>query len=190
MDEPFFDLVEFLRRPSIAETFVDILLCAVPIWLAVTIGLVIGWSWRPRWTGLVFLGLRSKFRFLWAALLGFGAGRLWIAFTAFSFFSVCRTIWSNFGRKSKGSAPTSKLSIPGFVDGDAVGRVFFNRKSNIFWLLFIFLEYCCECFVVNKEIQCLGLCVRFGFANFLIGSRDYLSATDLNHIMLLFITIC
>jgi len=53
MEEPFFDVVEFLRRPSIAETFVDILLCAVPIWVAVMIGLVIGWSWRPRWTGLL-----------------------------------------------------------------------------------------------------------------------------------------
>ncbi|KAH9682225.1 START domain-containing protein [Citrus sinensis] len=75
--------MEFLKRPSITETLVDILLCAVPIWLAVMIGLVIGWSWRPRWTGLVFLGLRSKFRFIWtAAPPGFGARRLWLAFTA------------------------------------------------------------------------------------------------------------
>lgn len=106
MEEPFFDLVEFLRKPSITETFVDILLCAVPIWLAVMIGLVIGWSWRPRWTGLVFLGLRSKFRFLWTAPPGFGARRLWLAFTALSAFSVCRTIWSNFKGKGKGSPST------------------------------------------------------------------------------------
>lgn len=106
MEEPFFDLVEFLRKPSITETFVDILLCAVPIWLAVMIGLVIGWSWRPRWTGLVFLGLRSKFRFLWTAPPGFGARRLWLAFTALSAFSVCRTIWTNFKGKGKGSPST------------------------------------------------------------------------------------
>ncbi|KAF4349626.1 hypothetical protein G4B88_025229 [Cannabis sativa] len=105
MEEPFFDLVEFLRRPSLTETLVDILLCAVPIWLAVMIGLVIGWAWRPRWTGLVFLGLRSKFRFLWTAPPGFGARRLWLAFTALSAFSVCRTIWSNFRSKDKELPP-------------------------------------------------------------------------------------
>lgn len=125
MEEPLFDLVDFWKKPSIAETFVDILLCAVPIWLAVMIGLVIGWSWRPRWTGLVFLGLRSKFRFLWTAPPGFGARRLWLAFTALSAFSVCRTIWSNFnGRRSKDSPQqaTSKLCNQG--DGDSVGWVF------------------------------------------------------------------
>ncbi|XP_002517011.2 uncharacterized protein LOC8280167 [Ricinus communis] len=106
MDESFFDLMEFLKRPSITETFVDILLCAVPIWLAVMIGLVIGWSWRPRWTGLVFLGLRSRFRFLWTAPPGFGARRLWLAFTALSAFSVCRTVWSNFKGKNVKLAPT------------------------------------------------------------------------------------
>ncbi|MQK22010.1 hypothetical protein EI013_26955, partial [Escherichia coli] len=88
MEEAFFlDIVEFLKKPSVTETFVDILLCAVPIWVAVMIGLVIGWSWRPRWTGLLFLGLRSKFRFLWTAPPGFGARRLWFAFTALSAFS-------------------------------------------------------------------------------------------------------
>ncbi|CAN0887207.1 StAR-related lipid transfer protein 7, mitochondrial [Linum grandiflorum] len=101
----FFDLMDFFKEPSITETFVDILLCAVPIWLAVMIGLVIGWSWRPRWTGLVFLGLRSKFRYLWTVPPGFGARRLWLAFTALSAFSVCRTIWSDFrGKREKSAA--------------------------------------------------------------------------------------
>ncbi|XP_065863148.1 uncharacterized protein [Euphorbia lathyris] len=107
MDDTFFDLIDFWKKPSITETFVDILLCAVPIWLAVMIGLVIGWSWRPRWTGLVFLGLRSKFRFLWTAPPGFGARRLWLAFTALSAFSLCRTIWSNFKGKNGKSATTA-----------------------------------------------------------------------------------
>ncbi|CAN1310166.1 StAR-related lipid transfer protein 7, mitochondrial [Linum perenne] len=97
--------MDFLKEPSITETFVDILLCAVPIWLAVMIGLFIGWSWRPRWTGLVFLGLRSKFRYLWTVPPGFGARRLWLAFTALSAFSVCRTIWSDFrGKREKSAA--------------------------------------------------------------------------------------
>ncbi|KAI9119464.1 hypothetical protein K1719_009340 [Acacia pycnantha] len=104
MGESFFDPVEFFKKPSIIETFVDILLCAVPIWLAVMIGLAIGWSWRPRWTSIVFIGCRSKFRLLWTAPPGFGARRLWLAFTALSAFSVCRSIWSNFRGNRKGQA--------------------------------------------------------------------------------------
>lgn len=65
------------------------------------IGLVIGWSWRPRWSGLVFLGFRSKFRFLWSAPPGFGARRLWFAFTAVSAFSVGRRLWCNYFFKAK-----------------------------------------------------------------------------------------
>ncbi|KAH9682224.1 START domain-containing protein [Citrus sinensis] len=109
MDEVLFEMMEFLKRPSITETLVDILLCAVPIWLAVMIGLVIGWSWRPRWTGLVFLGLRSKFRFIWtAAPPGFGARRLWLAFTALSAFSACRVLWNNFkGKGTKSDAASA-----------------------------------------------------------------------------------
>jgi len=121
MEEPFFDVVEFLRRPSIAETFVDILLCAVPIWVAVMIGLVIGWSWRPRWTGLVFLGFRSKLRFLWTAPPGFGARRLWLAFSALSAFSVCRTVWSNSKRRSKESPATAESELSAQGNSDAVG---------------------------------------------------------------------
>ncbi|CAD6220847.1 unnamed protein product [Miscanthus lutarioriparius] len=59
------EAVVLLRRPAVAEMAVDVLLCAVPIWAAVMIGLAVGWSWRPRWTGLLFLGLRSRLRILW-----------------------------------------------------------------------------------------------------------------------------
>jgi hypothetical protein len=107
MEDYLFDVMEFMKKPSITETFVDILLCAVPIWLAVMIGLVIGWSWRPRWTGLLFIGLRSKFRFLWTVPPGFGARRLWLAFTALSAFSICRSYWSNFKNKAKTQDPNS-----------------------------------------------------------------------------------
>jgi hypothetical protein len=107
MEDYLFDVMEFMKKPSITETFVDILLCAVPIWLAVMIGLVIGWSWRPRWTGLLFIGLRSKFRFIWTVPPGFGARRLWLALTALSAFSICRSYWSNFKNKTKAQDPNS-----------------------------------------------------------------------------------
>ena len=106
--EDIFDFMDFVKKPSVMETLVDILLCAVPIWVAVMIGLVIGWSWRPRWTGLVYLGLRSKIRFLWTAPPGFEVRRLCLAFTAISAFSICRTIWSNFKVRRKG--PTAEAA--------------------------------------------------------------------------------
>lgn len=106
MEDSFLlDLMELLRKPSVMETFVDIVLCAVPIWLAVMIGLVIGWSWRPRWTGLLYLGLRSKFRFIWTLPPGLGARRLWLAFTALSAFSVARRLWySCRGKRNRSSS--------------------------------------------------------------------------------------
>ncbi|WCJ23951.1 Polyketide cyclase/dehydrase and lipid transport superfamily protein [Euphorbia peplus] len=125
MEETLFDLIDFWNKPSITETFVDILLCAVPIWLAVMIGLIIGWSWRPRWTGLVFLGFRSKLRFLWTAPPGFGARRLWLAFTALSAFSLCRTVWSNFKGKNlksatAGASPPSTPTVSPEEDADSI----------------------------------------------------------------------
>ncbi|XP_042486733.1 uncharacterized protein LOC122066955 [Macadamia integrifolia] len=108
-----FNVMEILKKPAVFETFVDILVCAVPIWVAVMIGLVIGWSWKPRWTGLVFLGFRSKFRFLWTAPPGFGARRLWLAFTALSAFSIASRLWSNF--KGKGEESIVSDSSAGTV---------------------------------------------------------------------------
>lgn len=128
------DLMEFINQPAIIETFVDILLCAVPIWLAVMIGLVIGWSWRPRWTSLLYLGLRSKVRFIWTAPPGFGARRLWFAFTALSAVSILRTLWSSLRGKPKQSlkSDSSSSSSDSGIDDDAVSEISDNdhRASN------------------------------------------------------------
>ncbi|KAJ0035450.1 hypothetical protein Pint_24671 [Pistacia integerrima] len=134
MDEIFFDMMEFLKRPSITETFVDILLCAVPIWLAVMIGMVIGWSWRPRWTGLVFLGVRSKFRFIWTAPPGFGARRLWLAVTALSAVSACRALWNNFKSKSVKSASgpvPAPMAAVGSGDDISPSSVTVEREQDV-----------------------------------------------------------
>ncbi|KAI8016375.1 Transmembrane protein 87B [Camellia lanceoleosa] len=74
MEQSFFDFIYFLHCPGLAETFLDVLLSSVPIWLAIMIGLVIGRSWRPRWTGLLYLGLRSKLRSLDCYRQGLGLG--------------------------------------------------------------------------------------------------------------------
>ncbi|KAF5950836.1 hypothetical protein HYC85_012829 [Camellia sinensis] len=42
MEQSFFDLIYFLHCPGLTETFLDVLLSSVPIWLAVMISLVIG----------------------------------------------------------------------------------------------------------------------------------------------------
>lgn len=124
--------MDFFNKPSVTETFVDILLCAVPIWVAVMIGLLIGWSWRPRWTGLVYLGFRSKLRFLLTAPPGFGARRIWLAFTALSVFSVFRTLWSKIGSTSKkssvnnGLAPSSKP-----VEEEAVSDKVTEKEQDV-----------------------------------------------------------
>ncbi|CAA0383391.1 unnamed protein product [Arabidopsis thaliana] len=108
--------MDFFNKPSVTETFVDVLLCAVPIWVAVMIGLLIGWSWRPRWTSLVYLGFRSKLRFLCTVPPGFGARRIWLAFTALSAFSVC----SRLGPTSNKSSVNNGSSKP--VEEEAFSR--------------------------------------------------------------------
>ncbi|XP_042451648.1 uncharacterized protein LOC122036415 [Zingiber officinale] len=107
MGDFYADLTALMRKPAVVETLIDVLLCAVPIWLSVLIGLVIGWSWRPRWTGLLYLGLRSRFRFIWTAPPGFSARRLWLAVTALSAFSVFRKLWSSFEGKN-GELPAAE----------------------------------------------------------------------------------
>ncbi|KAL3506049.1 hypothetical protein ACH5RR_031431 [Cinchona calisaya] len=103
---------ELMNKQSVMETFVDILLCVVPIWLAIMIGLFIGWSWKPSWTGLVFFGLRSKLRFAWTAPPGFGARRLWLAFTAFSAFSVGhRLLFRSRGGNNQKDSSTGSATL-------------------------------------------------------------------------------
>lgn len=133
--ERWVGFVELMNKPAIMETFVDILVCIVPIWVAIMIGLLIGWSWRPRWTGLVFLGLRSKInRFVWTVPPGFGARRLWLAFTALSAFSVGRKLWFNFhGRTRKPSAAADSVSVDEFGSSSVVsgpGSVSFTHRND------------------------------------------------------------
>ncbi|XP_055830369.1 uncharacterized protein LOC129899426 isoform X2 [Solanum dulcamara] len=135
--ERWVGFVELMNKPAIMETFVDILVCVVPIWVAIMIGLLIGWSWRPRWTGLVFLGLRSKInRFFWTVPPGFGARRLWLAFTALSAFSVGRKLWFNFhGRTRKPDSASGSVSVDQFgsssvVSGPAPGPISFTQRND------------------------------------------------------------
>ncbi|KAH0456903.1 hypothetical protein IEQ34_014810 [Dendrobium chrysotoxum] len=47
-------LIEILRKPTIGDIVSELTLFAAPLWIAVFVGLVVGWAWKPRWaTGLV-----------------------------------------------------------------------------------------------------------------------------------------
>jgi len=125
------EAVALLRRPAVAEMAVDVLLCAVPIWAAVMIGLVVGWSWRPRWTGLLFLGLRSRLRLLWVPP-GLGARRLWLACTALSACSVAPRLLSSAFRRCRGK---HQDKVPpedhaGDDGGCADGRTIFEGEHD------------------------------------------------------------
>lgn len=63
MEDYRLDFMDFLKTLAIIETYIDILLCAVSIWVTVMIGLMIGWSWRPWWMELVFLGALTQASF-------------------------------------------------------------------------------------------------------------------------------
>ncbi|KAM0873122.1 hypothetical protein ACQ4PT_038306 [Festuca glaucescens] len=122
-----------LRPPALAEMAVDVLLCAVPIWAAVMIGLFIGWAWRPRWTGLLFLGFRSRLRLLYMPP-GLGARRLWLACTALSAFSVAPQLLSSAfrrrGKRQREDPSHHETDACGDTAAYADGRSIFEGKHD------------------------------------------------------------
>lgn len=112
----------------------DVLLCAVPIWAAVMIGLFIGWAWRPRWTGLIFLGFRSRLRLLYVPP-GLGARRLWLACTALSAFSVAPQLLSSafrrHGKYQRKDPSNDDTDACGDAGSCAHGRSIFEGKHDI-----------------------------------------------------------
>lgn len=85
-----------LEKSSVLETLLDFSASLVPFWLAILIGLIVGWAWKPRWVSLLFLGLRSRPRLLWTTPPGFGARRIWFAMTAFTTFQMLKECWLSF----------------------------------------------------------------------------------------------
>lgn len=45
-------LVEIFQRPSIVDVITELLMFAAPLWIAVLVGVLVGWSWKPRWANL------------------------------------------------------------------------------------------------------------------------------------------
>ncbi|KAL2609847.1 hypothetical protein R1flu_028420 [Riccia fluitans] len=84
-----------LNKPAIYETFAD-LLTMFPFWVAIVIGLVLGWSWKPRWVSFLVLGIRTRPRLVWSTPPGFGARRVWLAVTALTAYPVLKDAWLKF----------------------------------------------------------------------------------------------
>ncbi|KAG1354070.1 stAR-related lipid transfer protein 7, mitochondrial-like [Cocos nucifera] len=50
-------LIEILRKPTVGDVVTELALFATPLWIAVLVGLFVGWAWRPRWAaGIVGRG--------------------------------------------------------------------------------------------------------------------------------------
>ncbi|KAK9122336.1 hypothetical protein Syun_019953 [Stephania yunnanensis] len=45
-------LLKILRGPSIWDVFMELMLFLGPIWVAVVVGVVVGWAWKPKWVNL------------------------------------------------------------------------------------------------------------------------------------------
>ncbi|KAG0560216.1 hypothetical protein KC19_10G163100 [Ceratodon purpureus] len=83
-------------KPVVMETAADLMFCMVPIWVAITVGLVVGWSWKPQWVSLFLMGIRSRPRLVWGTPPGFGARRFWLAVMAVSSFPMWKEAWKKF----------------------------------------------------------------------------------------------
>ncbi|KAF3434170.1 hypothetical protein FNV43_RR25273 [Rhamnella rubrinervis] len=46
-------LLEILRRPSLADVLYELVMFIAPLWIAVIVGVLVGWAWKPQWVSLV-----------------------------------------------------------------------------------------------------------------------------------------
>ncbi|KAE8658590.1 putative beta-1,3-galactosyltransferase 6 [Hibiscus syriacus] len=44
--------LEILRKPTIGDVLTDLLIFIAPLWVAVIVGVLVGWAWKPKWANL------------------------------------------------------------------------------------------------------------------------------------------
>ncbi|CAM6090734.1 unnamed protein product [Calypogeia fissa] len=91
-----YSYASMFSKPAVLETCADLMVMMVPFWMAIAIGLIVGWSWKPRWASFIVLGMRSRPRLVWSTPPGFGARRVWLALTAITAFPFLKEIWTRF----------------------------------------------------------------------------------------------
>ncbi|KAG0460676.1 hypothetical protein HPP92_020973, partial [Vanilla planifolia] len=42
-------LIEILGRPTFGGVVSELIVFAAPLWVALVVGLLVGWAWKPRW---------------------------------------------------------------------------------------------------------------------------------------------
>ncbi|KAG8374509.1 hypothetical protein BUALT_Bualt10G0002200 [Buddleja alternifolia] len=45
-------LLEILRKPTIGDMMVELMVFMAPIWIAVFVGVLVGWAWKPNWANI------------------------------------------------------------------------------------------------------------------------------------------
>ena len=46
-------LLEILQRPTIVDVLSELLMFIAPLWIAVLVGVFVGWAWKPRWANVL-----------------------------------------------------------------------------------------------------------------------------------------
>ncbi|OMP02775.1 hypothetical protein COLO4_10831 [Corchorus olitorius] len=44
--------LEILRKPTIGDVLSELMMFIAPIWVAVIVGVLVGWAWKPKWANL------------------------------------------------------------------------------------------------------------------------------------------
>ncbi|KAH7282891.1 hypothetical protein KP509_35G051800 [Ceratopteris richardii] len=82
---------------SVLDAVIDVFANMAPFWVAVLLGLFVGWIWKPQWVSLFFLGVRGRHRLLWTNPPGLGVQRFWFALTAsVTVFQMLKECWLKF----------------------------------------------------------------------------------------------
>lgn len=54
-------LMEILRRPNMGEVVGELAMFMAPLWVAVIVGVLVGWAWKPKWADLACRDLKDSF---------------------------------------------------------------------------------------------------------------------------------
>ncbi|KAJ9148169.1 hypothetical protein P3X46_030249 [Hevea brasiliensis] len=45
-------LLEILNRPTLGDALAELVIFMIPLWIAVIVGVLLGWAWKPKWANL------------------------------------------------------------------------------------------------------------------------------------------
>ncbi|KAK2664423.1 hypothetical protein Ddye_002997 [Dipteronia dyeriana] len=54
-------LLEILRKPTMGDVLSELMMFMAPMWVAVIVGVLVGWAWKPKWADLACRDLMDSF---------------------------------------------------------------------------------------------------------------------------------